>query len=69
MARGQNTALKEILREKGIPQVRLALEVGRSLSLVTLVVNGWQKPSEDLRRRIVNVVGEPEDRIFPDPKG
>ena len=44
--------VKEVLRERGIKQVQVALDLDMHPSRLNLILNGWLVPGEEQQKRI-----------------
>ena len=54
--------LKQLLQERGIKQVQVALDLNIPYSRLNLIVNGWQDITPELRQRFLDYFGcEAED--------
>jgi len=60
--------LKEIRREKGLSQLRLAFVTGISPSDISRIENDWIRPYPGWRKRFSRALGISEDEIFPNDK-
>jgi len=60
--------LKEVRKEKGLSQLKLALMTGIAPGDISRIENGWLKPYPGWRKRLARALGIPESELFPDEK-
>ena len=60
----KNIKLKVALIEKSETQYRLAQVLKCDPSVVSRIVNGWIKPSDEVKRRVANFLGKPVAELF-----
>ena len=62
-----NKAVKQLLQERGIKQVQVALDLEIPISRLNLVLNGWQEPGPLERTKLSDYLNvEPSDLGWSD---
>ena len=61
--------LKEVRKERGLSQLRLAMVTGISPWDISRIENGWIKPYPGWRKRLARALGTMEAELFPAEKG
>lgn len=56
--------LKKILVDKGISQSQLAFDLKMSFSSLNRVINGWEEPSDELRRQLATYLSTKVSELF-----
>jgi transcriptional regulator with XRE-family HTH domain len=60
--------LKEVRKERGLSQLKLALVTGIAPGDISRIENGWLKPYPSWRQRLSRALGMPESELFPSEK-
>ena len=60
--------LREVRKEKGLSQLKLAFMTGIAPNEISRIENGWLKPYPGWRKRLSRALGVPELELFP-PEG
>jgi len=58
--------LKEIRKERGLSQLRLAMVTGISPWAISRIENGWIKPYPGWRKRLSRALGTTDSELFPE---
>ncbi len=58
--------LKEVRKERGLSQLRLALLTGIAPGDISRIENGWIRPYPGWRKRLARALGATEVALFPD---
>lgn len=61
--------LRQIRRERGFSQLRLAMLTGIAPWDISRVENGWIRPYPGWRKRFARALGMSEAELFPTEKG
>lgn len=57
--------LREVRKEKGLSQLKLAFMTGIAPSEISRIENGWLKPYPGWRKRLSRALDMPESELFP----
>jgi len=57
--------LREVRKEKGLSQLKLAFMTGIAPNEISRIENGWLKPYPGWRKRLSRALGMPESELFP----
>tara|TARA_R100000773_G_C4156595_1_gene76288 strand:+ start:118 stop:339 length:222 start_codon:yes stop_codon:yes gene_type:complete len=60
--------IKQIIKEKGIKQIYICKELGINESVLSLIINGKRKPSQDRLRALARILNVSIKDLYPDVK-
>lgn len=61
-----NRTAKEMLRERGIKQVQVALDLDMHPSRLNLILNGWLRPNDELQQLLASYLDVDADELWSD---
>jgi|TARA_R110000824_G_scaffold70866_2_gene181671 putative transcriptional regulator len=61
-----NNRIKEILREKGIKQTYICKELGINESVLSLIINGKRKPSQERLKALAKILNVSIKDLYPE---
>jgi transcriptional regulator with XRE-family HTH domain len=60
--------IKQIIKSKGIKQTYICKELGINESVLSLIINGKRKPSQDRLRSLAKILNVSIKDLYPDVK-
>jgi len=60
--------IKEIIKSKGIKQTYICKELGINESVLSLIINGKRKPSQDRLRALARILNVSIKQMYPQVK-
>ena len=57
--------IKQIIKEKGIKQIYICKELGINESVLSLIINGKRKPSQDRLRALARILNVSIKQMYP----
>ena len=61
-----NNRIKEVIRKKGIKQIYICKELGINESVLSLIINGKRKPSQDRLKALARILNVSIKDLYPD---
>ena len=58
--------IKQIIKEKGIKQIYICKELGINESVLSLIINGKRKPSQDRLKALARILNVSIKDLYPD---
>jgi transcriptional regulator with XRE-family HTH domain len=60
--------IKQIIKSKGIKQIYICKELGINESVLSLIINGKRKPSQDRLKALARILNVSIKDLYPDVK-
>jgi len=57
--------IKQIIKQKGIKQIYICKELGINESVLSLIINGKRKPSQDRLRALARILNVSIKQMYP----
>ena len=60
--------IKQIIKDKGIKQIYICKELGINESVLSLIINGKRKPSQERLKALAKILNVSIKDLYPDVK-
>ena len=58
--------IKQVIKDKGIKQIHICKKLGINESVLSLIINGKRKPSQDRLRALAKILNVSIKELYPD---